>query len=405
MPTDTDALSGDRVNFEDNERLDKDDAHLMQELGQELVTRSLGAVLGTAGSDGQRYGGILEGITTSWDGTTKRLTLGAGLFLDSQAGSSPNAAPIARVVRHDPTTPGQNSGVDLSAQASGSATCIIWGKRSLVGGPLQSRKFWSVGDSAERTSSLATTKRERVVFVVAEATFSGSTVTAYTVPSGGGWFPVVGIRAWSTGTPTVLLLSAFDAWRGNGSALGDVGSTRLATHALLGGGFSLGLLRLLRNVRLALANITAQDGTVSWLAQAVTPTYRGLKELDTDLAQAESVAGDVEARTQSCLVAAGQVYKTGGVWTLRYHRNVTSLTRVSSGLFTMQVTSMQGMSDFAGVFVELLEYDSDPSVLLHHRATVTPNPGGLVTIRIRDNAGVATDPSDEGFWFSVAAVL
>jgi len=289
----TDETSGDRVSFADNERLDKDDAHLMQELGQELTTRTLGALLGTAGSDAQRYGGVVAGVSTVWDSGTKRLTIGPGLFLDSQAGGSPNAVAFARIVRHDPSTPGQNSGVDLSAQAGSSTTCIIWGKRSTVGGPLQSRKFWNVGDAAERSSSLPTTRRERVVFTAEDATFSNSEVTAYTDP-GAGWFPVVGIRAWSGGNPTTLILSAYDAWRGNGSALGDVGVGRISTHGLLGGGFTVGLLRLLRQVRLGISYITAQDGTAPWLLQGAAQTYRGLKELDTDLASTESVVSTIQ---------------------------------------------------------------------------------------------------------------
>lgn len=118
----------------------------------------------------------------------------------------------------------------------------------------------------------------------------------------------------------------------------------------------------------------------------------------------EGVLFDVDTRTRSCAVASGNVYKSGGTWHLQYHNNLASLTRVSTGVFTVQVSSALGTDNFSGVHVTPVEFHSDSSILMHWRASITPNPGGLVTVTFRDASGVALDPTDAGFWLLVNGV-
>lgn len=413
--------TGDRVNFVDNERLDKDDALAMQTLGQAAQTRMLGAIFGTAGLDTALYGGVLEGVAATWDGTLKALTVGKGLFLDSQQGTSPSGGTVARVVRHDPSTPGQNSVVDLTAQAATSAACIIWGKRREINGPLGTRRKWNVGTAAEQNVSLATTIAERVEFTVRAATFSGSVPTAYTDP-GSTWFPVIGIRSWTTGTPNTIIMGAFDAYRNGGGTFGDVGSTMLATAGLLADGVSMGLARILKVVRMSLARIAAQDGTVSWLTQGIAYPYRGLKELDTDLATTEAslatLTTGAEIRTwYSTLVSYYVTYDAGTTsWVVNSTYRLGAYAYAATGEFTFTTAAgvmAGGGGEFltvTGVTVTPRGNSSAPTVSLAWTIELTTPSAGVSgwIIRFYDaNTLAAADPdatSGGGFFVTATAL-
>lgn len=401
MAFDTD--QGDRVYLADNERLDKPDYDAAVDLMNATLGRLLGLLVGNLGSTTLPLGGCVSPLVTSWDAGTNYLSIDGGLLFQGGTLTSPVDAPGGRIINYDPTASWQLSatGIDLTGQDPD--TCIIWATRTRALSNLDTRKKWAPGAVAESTFGTTTRWREVVTFVATNATFDvDGRVTGYTAPPVvADYFPVLKITGWPAGVPTVAMVSVWDGTPSLG-LIGDV-NTRMD---LLGNGTQLG--SVVYRFRQCIAALLDQTLATNW-SSAGAATYRGIKQLDTDLTSLGgtvsglvTVVGDINVRTQSAVVASGNIYDNAGTWTHQYSDNIATVTRVSLGVFEIQLASTLGTTDFSAVHVTLLDYVSTGCLAF---ATITPNPGGLVTVTVCDVAGAVGDPTTDGFHLTVYGVV
>lgn len=296
---------GDIVRLADNERLDKPDFNAaVADLQNDITARVLGMLVGSLTGVTFPFMGCVSAPSTSWDGGTKFLSIGGAVFYQGGALASPTTAPAGRVIRYDPTKPWQIAltGVDLTAQAAGSQTCVIWARRGTSTADTDTRKRWLPAASAETSFATGTRTRENIdAFVATSATFNGDgQITALTAPPSSDYFPILKITAWSGGgVPTVGYISM---WDGNsvGSLVGDI-PTRMDS---LASAPNLGLILLY--LRQGLAYILDSDGGDNWVTAASNP-YRGLKQLDEDVPAPALAAGVIADEGSGWTVVAGSV--------------------------------------------------------------------------------------------------
>jgi len=295
---------GDVVNITDDERLDKPDfTAATSTLIQATVAKVLGALVGSLTGTTSPFMGCVSVPTTSWDNGTKFLTINGATFYQGGAAASPTSAPAGRVITYDPTKPWQTTvtGVDLTSQAAGSQTCVIWALRSTLNADLDTRKKWLPGASAETSFSGNTRTRERIsAFLATNATFNGSgQITALTAPPSTDYFPILKVTAWPAGVPTVAAISMWDGTF-TGGLVGDV-PTRMDP---LASAPNLGLILLY--LRQGLAYILDEDGGDNWTEAAANP-YLGLKQITEDLPCAALAAGVIADEGSGWTVVAGSV--------------------------------------------------------------------------------------------------
>lgn len=162
----------DKVKLYDDERLDIPDTSALQELVNESVMRALGGIIG-------RAGGLLTSMTftATSNASNSWVTMGDGLILISTLASertntngsgmgdnvpTPDNIPTARVVRHVPTSPYQQSSSTVDVTSVIDAGTFIWARRAEVDGDFDSRRSWVGG--AETAAAVWTRSREQVIF-------------------------------------------------------------------------------------------------------------------------------------------------------------------------------------------------------------------------------------------------
>lgn len=383
---------GDKVLLADNERLDKPDYDAAVELLNGTLGRALGFLLGPTSAGAANRGGCASIFGTSWDAPSSFLTIDAGLLIQTGALTSPSGATGARIINYDPATAWQiaaGTGVDLTGEAAGSTTCIVWAKRSTTAGSLDTRKRWVPGALAESSFGPNTRTREIVEFEVNNATFNGTgQVTGYSAPSSVvDYFPVLKITAWPAGVPTVNQISVWDG----SSTLTSVGDINTRMDSLSNGG---GLGGLMYYVRSRLAEIIDVTNGSNWYSGTIT---RGLLQLDADLS-------DVEARTDTCVIASGYVRNDGGWGIGAESYNLTFTSRVD-GLFTLAITAFP--ASVARITAVHVNFRNQTSPTVNNTLMITVNPPTTIAVEAFTvgiwtvAAGVSTAPDDDGFTVTV----
>lgn len=418
------SITGDAVRLEDDERLDKPDALAIQSLIFETMIRSFGGLFGGAGAAGQpsvEFSGCLHAPSTSWDSGSKIVTFGAGLLLDAGTLTSPSGSPGARIVRHDPTLAGQTSTLDLTSYHP-STQCLIWAKRTYtsaavpgVPGALDTRKRWNTSDDAEESFSTYTRFGERVEWTAATATIvSGLVSGTPTYPSGTGWIPCYRVT-WSAGTPSFSPISGFEAGM-NGTSFVDASA---AAAMAMGSGNAMAVAYLLRRLRNGVAYLRDNTGTTNW--DSNVSTYRGVKQLDTDLTTAENditgLVGDITTLQDivgyACVTAV-TVKKSGGSWVVTNPTStsvdrISSVTRSGTGVFEFVLepsVMAAGGGDFeelTSIQVTLNTNNSTPSVVVIPSSEIEDATVGEFTVRFFNTSATVTDPADDGFTVAVFA--
>lgn len=380
---------GDVVNITDDERLDKPDfTAATSTLIQATVAKVLGALVGSLTGTTLPFMGCVSAPTTSWDNGTKFLTINGATFYQGGAAASPTSAPAGRVITYDPTKPWQTTvtGVDLTSQAGGSQTCVIWALRSTIPSDLDTRKKWLPGASAETSFSGNTRTRERIsAFLATNATFNGSgQITALTAPPSTDYFPILKVTAWPAGVPTVGTISMWDGTF-TGGLVGDI-PTRMDS---LASAPNLGLILLY--LRQGLSYILDNTGGDNWVEAAANP-YRGLKQLDDDLTA-------VEDKTAMGIGMTGKVYKSGGSWIVSVPSGYSvTLSSGTTGVFTLSMTVFPPWAFFNTCTVDLI-YSASPGTARNVR--VSQDSATAFSVYVYDSSMTLVAPADEGFYFVI----
>lgn len=413
------AITGDQVRFEDDERADKPDVLALQSLIFETMIRSMGGFVGSYGLAAVTYCGTLHSPSTSWNAGTHVVTFGAGLLLDGGTLSSPSGSPGYRVLRHDPTLSGQTSTLDLTSY-SPATQCLIWARRTytsaaIPGVPtdLDTRKRWNTTDNAEESFSTYTRFSERVQWTAAPATIVNGLVSGTpTYPGGNGWFPCYRVT-WSAGTPSFTPVSAFDG-KMVGTSFADAAARTASPNP---GGSALAVNYLLETLRLNVAYMRDQTGNTGWNTDITT--YRGLKQLDTDLgtAEADIVATDslVSALCAHVTVTSFTIGYSGGSWVLSLPGSNTlarlsSWSRVSTGYFTFAlatgVLSGSGgdIDSLTGVQVTTRSGTTGSGAVVFPEGNVISASAGTFSVQFLDDTGTAADPPVNGFAVAVTGI-
>jgi hypothetical protein len=279
MSTSPKTPAGDAIRVQTTERFDLADIGAQQSLVYEHIVAAFGALVGPAA-------GVLSNPAFNTSNLAA-VVVGECLFYDGRsAGGGKLASGV--LIPYDPTESWQsaNTAVDLSSYLAGSGTPYLWAKRVQVESNAATRRQWDAG--AEASFSPNTRYRERMEFAV------GSTA-----PSSD-YFKFAQVRSWTTGVPTILPIHAFDLTTEAVSSIGERLTAQLAgqTHV----GIARVVTTILRTLRLHYDKDAAADST--WF----TTPLRGLKQLDTDLAAVESLAGANEVRIfDPCTLFAGKV--------------------------------------------------------------------------------------------------
>lgn len=414
------SITGDSVRLVSDERLDIPDALALQSLIFETSIRTLGGLLGGFVSPGVTFYGCLVAPAVSWNGGTLVATFGPGLLLDSGTLTSPSGAPGARVLRHDPTLAGQTSTLDLTSY-SPATQCLVWARRTYtsvtvpgVPAQLDTRRWWSSLFASEKGFSTYTRFVERVEWAAAPATITAGLISGTpTVPSGSGWFPVFRVT-WSAGTPSFDPINWSDGIA-TGSVFAD-GTARGKVDQADGSFTSYAMGYLLRRYREHIAYIRDQTGNTNWNDDI--STYRGLKQLDTDLTTAEgditTLQGDVayvtalaESATALLIAASFSIYKNGGSWemllpTTLSDSNLSGWSYDGTGEFSFTISSSVMVP--TGYVEEIYA----PLVTLNNNGGTAPTVTPAPTVQITNSAvgtfnikfwsgGSLTDPDVDGF--------
>lgn len=244
------------------ERLDRDDLHALQDLVYEYFDRVLGGVLGPGS-------GVLTVPMASFL-PYSRVAIGEALLLTTEPGPTSVRLPTGRLVRHDPSLPGQVSDVDLSGFVG--VPTFIWARA--VTGPMDgdTRRAWDIDAQDEVIVSMTTRLRERVEWLA-----------GHTKPVGDGWFKVARVTGWAVTTPIIVWIHAWDRTT-------DGQSNATQARALLTSSDSsdypawLGLGAILRAGLRALARIHDTAESVEWYKAPP----RGLKQVDAALTKLEA---------------------------------------------------------------------------------------------------------------------
>lgn len=380
---------GSRAILADNERLDKPDfVAATAQFNQELMARALGMLVGGSSP----FGGCVTLPSTSWDGGTKFLSINGAVFYQGGTVDSPSSARAGRVIAYDPTKPWQVAltGIDLTAEAAGSTTCIIWATRTDTanGGPLSStdtRKRWLPAASAESSFSTSTRSQDVIgAFVAVSATFNGSGEwTAGGAAPSDDYFPILKITAWPVGVPTVTPISVWDGTQSR-AFIGKV-TTNVQSFNVPG------LASLMISVRGALAALLDNTLATNWV-NAALGTYRGVKQLDTDLAV-------VESKTGMGVGMSAMVYKSGGSWLISVPSGyAATVTNPGTGVFNITLTTYPPWAFFNSAYIQPI-YDAAAGTARNFRVTQT---GALLfVVNVYDASFIADDPDDAGFYILI----
>lgn len=279
MSTSPKTPAGDAIRVQTTERFDLADIGAQQSLVYEHLVAAFGALVGPAA-------GVLSNPAFNTSNLAA-VVVGECLFYDGRsAGGGKLASGV--LTPYDPTESWQsaNTTVDLSSYLAGSGTPYLWAKRVQVESNAATRRRWDAG--AEPSFSPYTRYRERMEFAVGASAPSSD------------YFKFAQVTSWTSSVPTILPIHAFDLTTEAVSSLGERLTAQLAgqTHV----GIARVVTTVLRTLRLHYDKDAAAGST--WFT---TPT-RGLKQLDEDLADAESLAeANRVAIHDPCVLFAGKV--------------------------------------------------------------------------------------------------
>lgn len=404
-----DTSGADAVRVVSDERLDIPDFDAATfGLNSEQLSRVLGMWGGLVEGTGY-YQGCVSKPSTSYDTGTKFLTINGFALYQSGSAASPSASGAGRVIAYDPTQQWQMAltGVDLSA-FSPSTSCVVWALPGTTTSTLETRKRWLPGASGE--TSFSTQSRTRTIisdFQALPATFTAGRVTSFTAPPSDEWVAVLKIESWSGSAPVVGVIGAWDG-TADLSIVGNV-PTELSSNQP-----TSSLTSLIYKIRRGIAYLRDNTGSTNWLSDVTT--YRGVKQLDTDLttAEADIVATDnlIAALCSHITVASFTIYYTGGAWTLllpssNTNAQLSAWSRLSAGYFTFQIrpgvmAATSGYVDsLTGVQVTIRSGTTGAGAIIYNTSLVTDAAAGTFTIQFLDSSGTAADPPNNGFSVAV----
>ncbi|GMV42866.1 MAG: hypothetical protein AMXMBFR64_45820 [Myxococcales bacterium] len=244
------------------ERLDRGDLHALQDLVYEYLGRVLGGVLGPGS-------GVLT-VPSIDILPFFRLGLGEALLLTTVPGGSHGRLPTGRLVRYDPTLPGQDTEVDLSGFVG--VPTFIWARA--VTGPMDSdtRRAWDIDSQSEEVVSMTTRLRERVEWSA-----------GHTKPVGDGWFQAARVGGWLGSVPVVVWIHAWDRTQ-DGQSSATQARALMAVAGLPGDHTWLGLGAVVQAALRALGRIHDTAEGVEWYKAPP----RGLKQVDAALTRLEA---------------------------------------------------------------------------------------------------------------------
>jgi hypothetical protein len=387
-----------------DERLDLPDFNAVSSLAQTSDLVGMGGAIGPWLIYTAPFGGCASAITPTWDGPSKFLTIPEGLFFQGGVLASPATAPSGRFIAYDPVGSAAQiaaaTGVDLTGEAAGSTTCIIWATRSTTESTLEMRKRWLPGATAESSFATNTRTVEIVTFDVRNATFNGSgQVTAYAAPLSDAWFPVFKITAWPAGVPTVGSISYWDGT----NTLAFVGDPSTKVDSLGGPGIGA----MLYYLRKQLARLYDSTEATSWLTFA----GGGVSQINTALTAALANIATLQKRAGLGTVTGFTASKPAGTWIidgLDSDVRVLSIANPSAGVFNIVIgagyMAVGAYSAIKSVVVTLQSSGAVPSPAVLSSSEITDSVTGTFTIRFFDTAGTPTDPSNNGFNVIVAGL-
>jgi len=329
-------VSGDKVRFEDNERLDIPDANALQTLVYAYLAEVLGGLIGP-------HSGVLTNMEFVVTSTAVDVTVDLAECLLYAGEITPPVDPLTSrlgtggVYKFDPALSWQGpQSLDLTAFEGGSEEPYLWFKRDPIDTDLDTRRQWSVGSQTEVSVSLETRTRGKVTFF-ASVSYPGS-----------GWFKFAQVTGWTPqgGTldvPTVTLIHALDA----NLAGTDADDFTYRSGKLLGPNVDdvgiewahVGIARVLSVIAYELANLKG-----SGIDAYFQNPPRDMTELDTDLATAEADISDHETRitlldndkaSSVDTLFSGTFSRAGSTWTLvSSHKRIVGNPTISNGTTT-----------------------------------------------------------------------
>lgn len=201
---------GDRVRFEDDERLDIPDALALQELNYEYTSDVAAAIVGGSKANNAPLpvGGTMSRLvfnTSTPSATTIRGPQGQSnskaLFLYTYLAQTGYGE--SQVLIYDPSKSGQQNTINLSGYTSGQ-TVYIWAKRFDQFTDWDTRKKWDTVSGAEEPFGMSTRERYTIDFGVTTTTSAPGTDV--------GWF-CVAIGRLSGSTWSFRMVHPFDCGR------------------------------------------------------------------------------------------------------------------------------------------------------------------------------------------------
>lgn len=318
--------TGDRVIFKlANQRVDKKDLEDLSILNQEVLSRTVGALIGDTS-------GVLTNIPYEWDPVEQILSLGTFVLAwgspfrkeNGETVYSPENYLEGGVLIHDPTRPGQAgySEVDLESAPN---ICHLWFRREEIETDNDNRAYWPA--DSEQVTVTATRKREVAFF-----SYTVTAVDEQLNPSTG-WFRFAVFYKTGPGDAahTLMPLSAF----GDNRAIEDSALLN-ANNAYLMGVYGVGTApnrerpwgigRLTQEVIASLLRVRDSQLTIDTNNRALltnpnqtnwrdTPS-RGIFQLDRDLTQLTS---DLPSFFQ------GDMNRPGVLCTIVHSRNIDGI--------------------------------------------------------------------------------
>lgn len=367
MPVTTTLDAVDKINIDDDERLDKPDTLAIQELGAEYTIRMLGAVGGGATKSADSSAATVSGSvnTVGFDVSTVSAVsiFNACMLLNYRQNAQGDEE--GQVVWYDPTDPGQQTTIDLSSFAAGSQTPYIWAKRFDIPDDADTRKKWVA--SAEATFSLATRQRHRVEWAAEVGDRRVST-------GDNRWFIVAQVTSWSGGFPTILTWHPFDAGSPSVSGISDSWTTARLNAA--GDASTLGINQAMRLLLTTLARMRKADGSVH--PTSTDPVY-GLDDLKAITDGLGDAFGDLGATdviyfrliadgVGGWALEAGDTMSSNGITVLAS----MSGWRVDVSMSVATIRNVQLTTGVSGSTVKdiLVQYEPDLAVTLSRGITI-----------------------------------
>jgi hypothetical protein len=294
-----DTATGDRVRYEDDERLDIPDADAMQTLIYNYIGRALGGLFGPAEGAFSSMA-----FTASVDGGNPVIDIGEGLIFGAHLLSPTGAGQKTAdgiLISHDPALPDQTSRVNAAVFEPAQQEPYIWAALSLLETDTDTRRKWDIGTSDEITFSPKTRIRQRVKFELS-LTEPGATFDSP-------WIRIGQITSWTGSGPALPTVTAIHPFDG---AVDDTDDLKRRVTRVLGNYNVLGLNAAFTWILYELLAIkdTAAAGATnpndSYALNDLPP--RGLHQVDAALTTLEAIQPAIEAAGVQCILRGHVVW-------------------------------------------------------------------------------------------------